>query len=323
MVTPYPCQCGSTLNVSPGCIRACCIEAARTEAFAAAAAASDLILDEDGEVIGITAVAMADRPASEGETCPCGLYIHPSRVNPEAIHIAACPYAYLGVSSDILTPDLDEKETPPMTDTTTPTLPEPLTMRITRDGFTTTYTARKAIDNELLLDQCSYNPTLTPFVQKARKSEATAVLGLFLEAVAFTSSGKPFNHLRFFIVGPHIYVYNRAAGDTRANWKMRTEASLLAALQLVQAAIDKPSVKMFGHPVLVELTADDLSAIESGALPPARFRGVYRIERDFGRYDFEMDVVSKPIPNKLIKHLTAASFASVTKDDDDDEAGPV
>ena len=64
----------------------------------------------------------------------------------------------------------------------------------------------------------------------------------------------------------------------------------------MQVALDKPNVQLFGHPVLVELTAADLSQIEEGNIPEGRFRGQYRIEKDFGRYDFEMDIASQPLP---------------------------
>jgi len=337
----YPCECGKTMFRSPGTMGTCCMEAARKRRVAAAEAEGAVapqpvyacVCGEFWSTVPGPAVLACCLRNGYSLASGGGILHVPPELDAAIAaehYVHAEPIGYgeiigldaatgepiygpptLPVSPDILSPDLDTKGTP-MTDTATPdTVAAPATMRITRDGFTTDYTARDATANELLLDRCSYNPTLAPFVQKARKTEATNVLGLYLEAVAFTSAGKPFNHLRFFVVGPHIYVYNRANGDTRANWKMRTEPTLLAALQLVQAALDKPSVKLFGHPVLVELTADDLSAIESGSLPPARFRGTYRIERDYGRYDFEMEVRSTPVPPKLIKTLTAPPFASV------------
>jgi hypothetical protein len=168
----------------------------------------------------------------------------------------------------------------------------------------TTYQPRDANAVVTLLDRASADPTTTAFVQKARKAEATGTLGLYIEAVAHTAHGTPFSHMKFFIVGTHVYSYNRSAGDARANWRGRNVASLADALMLVQAAIDKPAVKILGHPVLVELTPDDVSAVESGQLPPGRFRGQYRIERDFGRYDFEMDVRTAPMPPKLVKALS-------------------
>lgn len=133
------------------------------------------------------------------------------------------------------------------------------------------------------------------FVQQAKAGEGTGTLGLYVEAVAHTAAGAAFTHMKFFVVGCYVYAYSRTVGDARANWRRREAPTLQAALATVQSALNRPNVKLFGHPVLVELTADDLSAIEEGGMPPARFRGEYRIQKQFGRYDFEMPVVSKPV----------------------------
>lgn len=166
-----------------------------------------------------------------------------------------------------------------------------------------TITARTANQVATLIRRANANPVARSFVQKAKGGEGTGSLGLYIEAVAHASNGQPFTHMRFFVIGPHLYAYNRSLGDSRANWRQRTTASLQAALNVVQTAINKPTVKVFGHPVLVELQADDLSAIEDGGLPPARFRGQYRIEKDFGRYDFKMEVVSADLPTSLVQAL--------------------
>jgi hypothetical protein len=186
-----------------------------------------------------------------------------------------------------------------MTDTATidPVTPP----SITHDGFH--ISARTGPELALLIDRASRNPVTGPFVQKARKAEGTGTLGLYVEAVAFTAAGAPFTHMKFFVIDRHVYYYNRANGDTRANWRYKKTADLLSALSTVQATIAKPNVKVLGHPVLVELQADDLSAVETGQMPPARFRGQYRIERDFGRYDFVMEVVTAPIPMSLASAL--------------------
>lgn len=171
---------------------------------------------------------------------------------------------------------------------------------------------RTADDNSALINAIAAHSATSGFVQKARASESTGILGLYMEAVVFASTGKPFAHLRFFVIDRHIYVYNRSAGETRANWRIRTEESLLAALMVVEEAMSRPTVQLFGHPVLVELTADDVSAVESGAMPPARFRGAYRIERDFGRFDFEMPVTSKEMPARLVKLLRDKRWVAET-----------
>ena len=45
--------------------------------------------------------------------------------------------------------------------------------------------------------------------------------------------------------------------------------------------------ELFGRVILVEMTADDISAIESDQVPGARFRGQYRNEKDTGKFDFD------------------------------------
>ena len=118
--------------------------------------------------------------------------------------------------------------------------------------------------------------------------------------------------MKFFIIDRHLYTYNRMNGDARANWRYRKTVDLAMALGTVQATISKSNVRVLGHPVLVELTADDLSAVETYQMPPARFRGQYRIERDFGRYDFKMDVVTAPVPESLIRALRPHTHITTT-----------
>jgi hypothetical protein len=203
------------------------------------------------------------------------------------------------VEPAILEPDSDEG-TPDMTTTEFPTVPP--TLAYTRpDGEV--LIARDRDANASLLFRASRDPATTGSVQKAKTAEKTGVLGLYLEAVAHTASGSPFAHMRFFVVDNHLYTYNRNVGDTRANWRHRKVTSLAAALTVVQNVIDKDTVQMFGTPILVELTPDDVSAVETGQMPPARFRGQYRLERDFGKYDFKMEVKSANVPPKLIKAL--------------------
>ena len=141
------------------------------------------------------------------------------------------------------------------------------------------------------------------FVQKAKGGEGVGTLGLYIEAVGHTAAGAPFTHMKYFVVDRCVSAYSRTNGDTRANWRRRDTESLHASLLLIQAAIARPGVQVFGHPVLVELTPADLSAIEEGGMPQARFRGQYRIEKDFGRYDFEMEIVSAAIPASLQRML--------------------
>lgn len=150
------------------------------------------------------------------------------------------------------------------------------------------------------------------FLQRAREEEGTGTLGLYMEAVSFDAANAPFSHMRFFVVGAHLWAYNRAVGDTRAAWRHRGTEHLAESLSIVQAAIDKPTVKVFGHPVLVELTAADISAVEEGTAPSCRFRGQSRIERDFGRYDFAMPVVTVAVPDEIVAVLRSSEFVTTT-----------
>lgn len=189
-------------------------------------------------------------------------------------------------------PDPDPKE--PMT-----TIPAPLML----DTGTEVIIARDATQVATLIRRANASPTTRPYVQKAKGGEGVGTLGLYVEAVVLTGAGKPFTHMKFFVVDSNVYAYSRTAGDARANWRRREASSLRHALEIVQSALDRDNVQLFGHPVLVELTAADLSQVESGGIPEGRFRGQYRIEKDFGRYDFEMEIRSTPLPDVLVEAL--------------------
>jgi len=178
--------------------------------------------------------------------------------------------------------------------------PDPATTLVTDHA---TIIARTASDVDILIRRANNSTVTKPFVQKAKTGEGTGTLGLYVEAVSCTSMGNPFTHMKFFIVGRNVYAYSRSNGDARANWRRRETPSLAHALGIVQTALDRANVQLFGHPVLVELTAADLSQVESGGIPEGRFRGQYRIEKDFGRYDFEMQIVTQPLPTVLVNAL--------------------
>jgi hypothetical protein len=200
-------------------------------------------------------------------------------------------------------PDPD-KETPMTTIPIPDTAPElGTTSKLILTVDDRTLIGHDADEVTTLITKANASPIGRNYVQKAKGGEGVGALGLYLEAVVHTTAGKPFTHIKYFVVDRHVAAYARTVGESRANWKRRDMASLQAALETVQSAIDKPNVKVFGHPVLVELQADDLSSLEEGGMPPARFRGQYRIEKDFGRYDFEMGIVSTAIPASLLKML--------------------
>lgn len=257
--------------------------------------------------------------------CRCGTtlcHVPGLILNCCATSMAIWSDALPSVSPDILDPDTD----PDDKDTTMTTIPAPEAPPAhTLIRHSDTLIARDGDSVGLLLERAAADTTTASFVQKARKAEQTGAVGLYLEAVSFTAAGTPFSHMKFFVVGGYVYVYNRSTGDARANWRSRETPDVASALLVVQTAIDKPNVKVFGHPVLVELTPDDVSTVEAGQIPPARFRGEYRIQRDFGKYDFEMPVVSAPIPAKLQRALDSKRIvntppAPVEFEEEEDES---
>jgi hypothetical protein len=188
----------------------------------------------------------------------------------------------------------------------------PLTVaKLMRDDGET-IRARTAAEVTDFIDFATKTPETAPFVQRARTGEGTGCLGLYVEAVSFDAANQPFSHMKFFVIGEHLYVYNRSQGDARANWRHRSVASLEVALQTVQTALSKGTVKLLGHPVLVELTADDLSAVETNQMPPSRFRGQSRISREFGTYDFDGEVTSKPMPSTITSMLRSPTFVTAS-----------
>ena len=141
----------------------------------------------------------------------------------------------------------------------------------------------------------TFKPT-KPFIVKARGDDGVGSLGLYLELVArrdvkgadgVTISNRPVRHTRYFVYGRTVYAASRGRDATKATWRQRSYDSVADALNVVEAAINREDVQQFGRAILVELTADDISTIEAGGNPGARFRGQYRNEKDFGKFDFD------------------------------------
>lgn len=147
---------------------------------------------------------------------------------------------------------------------------------------------------------------------KAKADTGTGSLGLYAEFVTRDTTGEPVRHSRYFVVGRHVYAASKTIGQTKAHWKVRDMANTVDALNVIEKMADRSNVEPFGTYVFVELAADDLATIESGQAPGARFRGQYRLERDFGKFDFEKVspsrvVISKPLHDgavKLARRLT-------------------
>ena len=174
-----------------------------------------------------------------------------------------------------------------MTDTETPA------NRLTANG--TIQTPLDAAQVEKTIRKARNNETYGRFVVPARRGEGTGTYGLYLEVVNATPGHE--SHIRYFVVGSNVYAASRAKGASKANWRHRKGGSLEAALSFIDGVLSRPGVTLFGRPMLVELEADSVSQIEEGQIPAARFRGVYRIERDFGKYDFEGEIKTEEWPD--------------------------
>lgn len=172
-----------------------------------------------------------------------------------------------------------------------------------------TIKARTAHDVKMSIDAIAASSTLGPYIVKARGGDGVGTLGLYLEVLSIGSGDKPWRHTRYFVYGNKVYASSRPVGTTKANWKFRVVESPRKALEMIDRIVDDTKTVVYGRPVLVEMKADDISAIESGQIPGARFRGQHRVERDFGKYDFGSEVrseftsVSESIPPRLSKLL--------------------
>ena len=184
------------------------------------------------------------------------------------------------------------------TPTTTP--PLPLT-RTLSDG--TTQTALSERDMRSLLTKLNNGATSKGMYVKARGGDGTNMVGLYLELVC-TLPGKE-SHSRYFVVGQHVWLSHREKGMSKATWRHKAGSSLESALVFIDNTMQREGVELYGRVLLVELEADSVSQIETGQLPGARFRGQHRIERDYGKYDFGMDIKFDGIPASVVSLLQA------------------
>lgn len=176
--------------------------------------------------------------------------------------------------------------------------------RVREDG--TTQQALDAPAMDTLLRDLHGSDKAKDFFCKVRGTdgEGTGTVGLYVEMVC-TTPGRE-SHSRYFVVGPHVYLSHREKGMVKANWRHKAGASLEAALRFIDKTLARDNVHLYGRVLLVELEADSVSQIETGQLPSARFRGQYRIERDYGKYEFGAEIRSSPIPPMAATLLATA-----------------
>ncbi|HEY9378936.1 MAG TPA: hypothetical protein VIQ02_17815 [Jiangellaceae bacterium] len=188
--------------------------------------------------------------------------------------------------------------------TTIPVPTEPLTRTIDVDGAPVEQHALNDLQMTRVLKRLHGNPDSKQMFVKARGGDGTNTVGLYVELVC-TTTGRE-SHSRYFVVGEHVYLSHREKGMTKANWRHKKGSSLEAALKFIDATMAREGVELYGRILLVELEADSISQIEAGQLPSARFRGQYRIEKDFGKYEFGDDIRNVPISDYAHKILYAA-----------------
>lgn len=177
-----------------------------------------------------------------------------------------------------------------MTTETVP--PTPVATRIRSDG-----TVQAAADGEkvaTVIRHARHLEQFRDFILPARGGSGIGSYGLYLEIVNETEGHE--SHMRYFAVGPNLYASSRAKGMTKANWRHRKVDSLEKVLTFLDEVLTRPNVKLLGRPLLVELEADSVSQVEAGQMPAARFRGQYRTEKDYGKYEFGDPVTSVPLP---------------------------
>jgi hypothetical protein len=162
---------------------------------------------------------------------------------------------------------------------------------ITIDGRTLVSRTHEQVEG--LIDILHSTPSTKGTLVKARGGDGVGSLGMYVEAVQRNSIQR---HVRYFVYGPHVYAAARVAGQSKATWRGRSYGTTFDALQTVEKLLNAPGTEVFGRVVLVEMSADDISAVESGQVPPARFKGQYRVEKDFGKFDFARLEPGKPLP---------------------------
>jgi hypothetical protein len=143
-----------------------------------------------------------------------------------------------------------------------------------------------------------------PMIVPARGDEGTNTWGMYCEIVHVSSyNDAPVRHTRYFIYGNHMFAASRLADATKATWKSRDVESLQHALDAVQDTLAKPNAKLHGRILLVEMKADDISTLEAGEVPGARFRGQYRNDKLVGKYNWETDIQGEGMSAQARRYL--------------------
>lgn len=92
---------------------------------------------------------------------------------------------------------------------------------------------------------------------------------------------------RRFLVKNLLCVYGRMAGDKRAAWRVYPYATHDAARDALVKHLERITVAavLLHKPLLVEMTASDMEAVNKGEAPYGRFGGVVATEKAIGKID--------------------------------------
>lgn len=125
-----------------------------------------------------------------------------------------------------------------------------------------------------------------------RPTDGIDMYGLYLEAVEeHKITGRPRRYWRFFLVNDHLYVYARIADKKATTWrKMKYATHDEARARLMTTLAGNATLRFVGRgePVLTQLRATDVIAIERGQVPPARYTGQQRVEASIGKFDIDL-----------------------------------
>lgn len=118
------------------------------------------------------------------------------------------------------------------------------------------------------------------------KKNGVDAYGLLIDYLCLDGEGKLVTQERAFLAQNMLCTYSRAKDNKRAAWEAQvypTHEKAREAL-LAQVAFHGSAV-MTDDPVVVELTATDISSINNGEAPPSRHAGVVAIEKKTGKVD--------------------------------------
>ena len=127
-------------------------------------------------------------------------------------------------------------------------------------------------------------------VEALRPTDGIDMYGLYMEAVeVHPVTKRPRRYWRFFLANDHLYVYARIANKKATTWrKTKYESHDVARARLITTLQGNGGATQFigrGEPILTQLRASDIIAIDKGQVPPSRYSGQQRVENAIGKFD--------------------------------------